>query len=71
MTEAEEFYAALAVWGGLLFAGALVSGVLALIGLGVMNRVTWQTFKTKIFNEKERQNGQHKKNSIGGARGKW
>lgn len=62
----EEFYAALALYGGISFAGLLIVVVLTLIGLAYKNRVTEKKVIKELYG-KERKNGQHK----GGARGKF
>lgn len=63
----EEFYFALIVWGGIIFAGVMVSIGLTMVGIAVKNKINKRKLANEIYNEKERSNGQHKS----GARGKW
>lgn len=66
MAQTQEFYIALSLYGGVIFSGLLIVGVLTLIGLAYKNRVTEKKVIKNLY-EKERSNGQHK----GGARGKF
>lgn len=66
--EAQEFYIAVAVYGGVIFAGALISIGLIIVGIAVKNRLTKTKIIKELYNGKEKnQNGQAK----GGSRGHW
>lgn len=63
-TGEEELYVALIVWGGIIFAGSLIGIWLTIVGLSLLRK---KNKITNLYEQKDRQNGQHKS----GARGKW
>lgn len=67
MQQDQEFYVSVAIIGGVVLAGLMISIGLALVAMAVYNRVTKRKITKELYDEKERKNGQPKR----GARGKW
>ncbi len=63
----QEFWVAFAIWGGLIFAGSLIS--IALLGIALKTNFfkRKKTIIKELYENKDRKNGQSK----GGSRGHY
>lgn len=64
MSEQDEFYIAVIVWGGIIFAGSMIAIGLVIVGLSIFRK---KKKTTELYDQSERKNGQQK----GGSHGKW
>lgn len=67
MEPDEEFWKSITIIGGIVFAGAMVSIGLGILGMAVYNKVTKSKITKELYDKKERENGQHR----GGSRGSF
>lgn len=67
MKEDQEFWVALALYGGIISLGLLISIALGFIVIGYKKAINKKSVIKDLYNEKERKNGQSK----GGSRGHY